>query len=60
MNDFSEDELVFICSMVDKIGSHNVSLILVKPENKILQRVWQLKKNKLFSHYKNLGKKKVN
>lgn len=59
MSKFTDDELIFMCSMSDKIGAPGIAMMINKNENEILQKIWYLKKTGTFKYYKKLGGRKV-
>lgn len=55
-NRFSDDDLIYMCSMWSSMRKKNIAKALGKTHDKVLSKVRYLKKTKKFEYYKKLGK----
>ncbi|MCY9547306.1 DNA-entry nuclease [Lysinibacillus xylanilyticus] len=53
---FTESDLEYICKYYDYDGAKSISLAVGKTEYSIQSKVHKLRKNGLYSYYKNLNK----
>lgn len=56
---FTEDDLIYLCSMYDNTTKANIAAALGKTPNAILGKAHTLRKRGLFEHYKNLGQREA-
>lgn len=54
---YTKDELMYICSMWDYMDHFDISLAIGKTQASIENKVYILKKQGLFEHYRMLGKR---
>lgn len=53
---FSESDLEYLCKYIDIDGVRSISMALGKTQMTVNSKLTELKKKKLFDHYKNLNK----